>query len=154
MASTLCRRRAVRGTVAVASVFLLLLVAIRLGDSPVPPDERDDAYPRQPHDALVRDALSGITESGYAESVEEYESPLAVQEAAEEAVVRYRDRGDCIVARAGYLDLFGRTWGCVMQGCGWVDVCVVSQSEGEQTSTVKTVRMEVADWERVYGRRE
>lgn len=154
MASTLCRRRAVCGTAVVASTFLLLLIAIKLGDYPDSSGAQQNAYPIQSHDALVQDALSEFTDSEYVDSVKEYQKPLAVQEAAKEEVLRYRDRSDCVVTQAGYLDLFGRTWGCVIEGCGWVDVCVVSQCQGEQASKVKTVRMEVADWEQVYGKCE
>lgn len=52
----------------------------------------------------------------------------------------YRDAGDCALASSGYLDLFGSVWGCVIQGDGWVDVCIVSE-EGSD-SRVAVLRLE------------
>lgn len=149
MASIRYRKRVSVVVAVLVCVALVLLVATGTEVPSSPGDAQDGACPEQPPDAPVQDVFSA-----HAEAVEEYETPLAVQEAAEEAVVRYRDRGDCVLAQAGYLDLFGGTWGCVVEGPGWVDVCVVARRQGEKASTVKTMRMEVADWEQVYGSRE
>ena len=39
-----------------------------------------------------------------------------------------REKGDCVVSRAGYLDLFGGAWGCVLQGGDWAEILIVSES--------------------------
>ncbi len=56
-------------------------------------------------------------------------SELPAAEEAGRVLDEYAARGDCVVARSGWLDLLGRTWGCVIQGEGWVDVCVVGERE-------------------------
>ncbi|WP_407416615.1 hypothetical protein, partial [Paratractidigestivibacter faecalis] len=43
-------------------------------------------------------------------------SELPAAEEAERVLDEYAARGDCVVARSGWLDLLGRTWGCVIQG--------------------------------------
>lgn len=75
---------------------------------------------------LAAGALSAAEETSY-------ESGLSLEGEGERLVEGYRARGDCVVAQAGYLDLAGSVWGCVMQGEGWVDICVVrdvGQGEG------------------------
>ena len=95
-------------------------------------------------------ALSESVETPLAEPVLEgarvsrSESDLGVVEEGKRLLERYRGRGDCVVAQAGYLDLGGRTWGCVMQGEGWVELCVVQEGD-EGGSTVVTWRMDADD---------
>ena len=95
-------------------------------------------------------ALSESVETPLAETVLEgarvsrSESDLGVVEEGKRLLERYRGRGDCVVAQAGYLDLGGRTWGCVMQGEGWVELCVVQEGD-EGGSTVVTRRMDADD---------
>ena len=66
--------------------------------------------------------------------------------AASEVLKGYKEEGDCVLCRAGYVDLFQNVWSCVVQGPGWVDVCVVSQADDSSASEVKTLRMEVGEW--------
>ena len=83
-------------------------------------------------------------------SREETVVSLGVPESAGEALERYRQRGDASLAHAGWLDLQGKGWGCVVTGGDWVEVCLVAwRSEGE--SAVTKMRMEVGEWERAYG---
>lgn len=79
----------------------------------------------------------------------EYRRDADVASAACELVVRYRDEETCLVRSAGYLDLTGDAWGCVMEGPGWVDVCVVFGRDGG--SVVRCVRMEAKRWGEDYG---
>ncbi len=69
-----------------------------------------------------------------------------LSEAASSLVRAYDETGVCLVRQAGYLDLAGDVWGCVLEGPGWVDVCVLSR-EGERESVVRVERLgtEVAD---------
>lgn len=52
-----------------------------------------------------------------------------VGQVATRLLVSYRSQGTCVLAHAGYLDLLGCVWGCVVRGDGWVDICVVSQRD-------------------------
>ena len=81
-----------------------------------------------------------------------YETQLDLPDASQELVERYRDRGDCLMRQAGYLDLLGDAWSCVVQGPNWVDVCVVSAASDNAGSIVRVQRLERPDadgwWER------
>lgn len=88
-----------------------------------------------PGDMLARADKTGSWES---------ERPLV--EEAQTILAGYRQRGDCVLARAGYVDLLGRAWSCVIQGDGWVDVCVVRETD-EGGSRVSVSRMEASTWE-------
>ena len=88
--------------------------------------------------------------SGLPVSREETVVALGVPESAGEALERYRQRGDASLAHAGWLDLQGKGWGCVVTGGDWVEVCLVAwRSEGE--SAITKMRMEVGEWDRAYG---
>ena len=71
------------------------------------------------------------------------ESARDVAEEAARALEELEGRGDCVLVRAGYLDLSGRVWGCVVQGAGWSEVRLVS--EGASGSEVVTLRMDAED---------
>lgn len=93
----------------------------------------------------VADALSTFAnERG--STVEEQRVSKALPGAAEDVLGRYRREGTCLVAYAGYLDLLGNAWGCVMEGPGWVDVCVVEEVRGS-ACVVRSVRMEPSEEE-------
>ena len=72
------------------------------------------------------------------------ESDRPLPEEGERVLEGYRLRGDCIVARAGYLDLSGKVWGCVVQGAGWVDLCVIREGD-EGGSEVVSWHMDADD---------
>lgn len=57
--------------------------------------------------------------------VTRYESGRSVVDEGASVLEGYRSRGDCVLAHAGYIDLTGRVWACVVQGAGWAEVCVV-----------------------------
>lgn len=97
-------------------------------------------------DALLADA--GL--SDVAATCERYELPLGVQEAAAQEVERYQGLDAAVLVRAGWLGLLGRTWGCVVAGPGWVDVCVVTQLD-DGGSQVCVARMEASEWGQAYG---
>lgn len=91
------------------------------------------------------DAVSLASEVASASGAQLLKSELDVREAAARVLGERRDAGDCVVARAGYLDLSGRAWGCVLQGSGWVEVVVVRGDAGEGGSEVVTMRMDAGD---------
>ncbi len=59
--------------------------------------------------------------------VTRYESGRSVVDEGASVLEGYRSRGDCVLANAGYIDLAGRVWACVVQGAGWAEVCVVQE---------------------------
>ena len=71
-------------------------------------------------------------------------SERALVDEGERVLEGYRLRGDCIVARAGYLDLSGKVWGCVVQGAGWVELCVIREGD-EGGSEVVSWHMDADD---------
>ena len=73
-----------------------------------------------------------------------------VPEAAADLVREYEQRGDCVLVRSGYLDLSGRVWSMVVEGSGWVDVCIV-QSSGNGTGKAKVMHMDAAEWAASLG---
>lgn len=98
-------------------------------------------------DAVVEEGTSSYALDlldGAACSRRESDHPLP--EEGERVLEGYRLRGDCIVAQAGYLDLSGKVWGCVVQGAGWVDLCVIREGD-EGGSEVVSWHMDADDVE-------
>ncbi|MGN0075943.1 MAG: hypothetical protein ACI38Z_03100 [Parafannyhessea sp.] len=60
----------------------------------------------------------------------------------------YEESSECVLARAGYVDLLGGVWSCTVVGDDWVDTVVVRAREDKLSCEVKTVRMDVSVWER------
>jgi len=81
--------------------------------------------------------------------VASYETQEDLVDTATDVVCRYRDEETCVVRSAGYLGLLGNTWSCIMEGPGWVDLCVVQQKE--HGCVVKTARLEANTWKEMYG---
>ncbi len=75
-----------------------------------------------------------------------YKTAKPLERSASLLVCQYRDLGTCLVLHAGYIDLLGNVWGCVVEGPGWVDVCVVS-GESDDGSVVRIERMDPHDEE-------
>jgi len=105
----------------------------------------DEGFGTEDLEASIPAELSGLPVSR-----EEAVVSLGVPESAGEVLERYRQRGDASLAHAGWLDLQGKGWGCVVTGGDWVEVCLVAwRSEGE--SAITKMRMEVGEWDRAYG---
>lgn len=68
-----------------------------------------------------------------------------VSQVAAAVLEECRARGDCLVVRSGYLDLSGGTWGCVLQGSGWVEIRLVSEARDGSGCIVATWRMRVEE---------
>jgi len=68
--------------------------------------------------------------------------------AAQGVLFRYEERGDCVLAQAGYLDLMGNVWACTVQGDGWVEVTVLRSCGEEGGCDVTTVLMDASVWAR------
>ena len=106
-------------------------------EEPTPAGALVDAVGDEGSATVVLDLLGGA-EGARRES----DRPLADE--GERVLEDYRLRGDCIVARAGYLDLSGKVWGCVVQGAGWVELCVIREGD-EGGSEVFSWHMDAAD---------
>ena len=81
-----------------------------------------------------------------------YETTDELPQTAKDLVCQYRDAMDCIVHSAGYMDVLGNAWSCIVEGPGWVDLCLVTERGGG--CTVEVVRMEVTDWRESYAQQE
>lgn len=66
----------------------------------------------------------------------------SVEEVAGQLIEERRDSGDCVLARAGYLDVSGKAWGCLLQGSRWVEICIVVEKDGGEGCSVHTWRMD------------
>lgn len=118
------------------------LAALRAGSGQEEADPADGGLAAVPQDAdqavpVALELLEGTEGT-------RRESELPLVEEGEKVLEGYRLRGDCIVAQAGYLDLSGKVWGCVVQGAGWVELSVVREGD-EGGSEVVTWRMDAAD---------
>lgn len=89
--------------------------------------------------ASTEEALGLLAQDGCASVA--WQQAEGVEQAAYSLLVTYRDGvTPCVLAQSGYLDLLGNTWGCVIEGDGWVDVCVVREREG--ASTLRILRFD------------
>lgn len=127
-----------------APLALGLLVAAAAVFAPRERDAAGGMGDRAEEAARSLGGAEGETASGVLGSAEErsYESPLSLEGEGARLVEEYGARGDCVMAQAGYLDLSGSVWGCVMQGGGWVDICVVRDVEGGKGSCVVVWHMD------------
>lgn len=75
-----------------------------------------------------------------ARSTDSVVSQKSIEREAEKRLISYRSEEGCTLECAGYLDLFGNTWGCVVQGDGWVDIVII-RNVAEQTCSVQTIRL-------------
>lgn len=144
------RRRAVIGAMTLTLLAAAVGVAGRAGDEASAGGKASESSPapavgsllaEAPVDNEVRGLVAAMGSGAVGQTGRLSELPAA--EEAERVLDEYVARGDCVVARSGWLDLLGRTWGCVIQGEGWVDVCVVGEREGGG-SEVGVMRMDAS----------
>ena len=83
--------------------------------------------------------LDGVAIGDWTEVRREEGNP---EQVATRLLRAYRDAGGCVLARSGYLDLTGSAWGCVVQGDGWTDVCVVCATAEEGVSELRVMRLD------------
>lgn len=77
------------------------------------------------------------------------ELPGSVEVASQAVLEHYKRKRNCVLSGSGWIDLVGNSWGCLIYGGNWVDVCVVqakTQSESE-CSNVQIVRLDKDEWE-------
>lgn len=73
-------------------------------------------------------------------TVHQEDSDEEVDVVARSLLGRYQDEGACLLVSAGYLDLLGNVWGCVVEGPGWIDLCIV-EKRAQEGSTTRSVRL-------------
>jgi len=78
---------------------------------------------------------------GSQDNVLSYEVDEGLVAFATRLLSSYEERGDCVLASSGFLDLLGRTWSCTVEGDGWVDVCMVDESD-DGTSSVCVIHLD------------
>ena len=136
------RSRGALVALALLGAAALSLLAVSAGTGPPDAGEAvDDATASHVADG-VEDTLG---ELGVPYQREERASARGVADEAASVLEDRRARGDSLVARSGYLDMFGGAWGCVLQGSGWVEVCLVSEDGDGEGSSVVTWRMLASD---------
>jgi hypothetical protein len=120
-----------------------------VGSGRLSPSTGDSGGGEQGSASSVGKGSKKETETG---SITTQEVDGALPEAASHVLVGYRDDGSCVLVHAGYLDLFGNVWCCVVSGDGWVDTCLVSEKGG--TCEVETMRVETEKAVSAYGNQE
>ncbi len=80
-------------------------------------------------------------DAGLSRSTELELSSLPLEAEATKRLEGYRDSGVCVLECAGYLDLYGDAWGCLVQGDGWVEILVIREA-AEESCSVQTIRLE------------
>ena len=75
----------------------------------------------------------------------------SVEEVSSQLIEKREGAGDCVLARAGYLDFTGRVWGCVFQGNRWVEVCLVAEDGDGGGCSIRTWRMDADEAARSLG---
>lgn len=97
-----------------------------------------------------RDDATSPETTGVGISSTDYHVDAGLEDSAAQVLEDYRDRGDCLLRQAGYLDLLGKTWGCVIEGPEWVDIVVLQEQEAG--STKRVTRLDSQAWESELGK--
>lgn len=58
-----------------------------------------------------------------------WETKKSLQQAGEELLDLYKEKEHSVPVFSGYLDVLGKTWGCIFQGNGWTDICLVTDTD-------------------------
>ena len=107
------------------------------GGSPGVADQLPEGVPDE-----VAEVLGSAAGEGGARG---WSSELPLQDEARRVLEEADGSDDCVLARAGYLDLAGRTWGCVTQGSGWAEVCLVWERADGSGSEVRVWRLDASE---------
>lgn len=63
-----------------------------------------------------------------------WEVALSLPDMAAQVLQTYEEQGDIALYYGGYLDFLGNVWACAVSGPSWVEVVVVQDQGGEETS--------------------
>ena len=147
------RRRRTRKVVAAFVValvsFAITVAACDTGPSPGVVDdssvERVIQSVASDGDGQVDPATAQVLQEA---SIQTTHQPVCVSDQATSELERLRVEPKSVLARAGYLDMFGSVWSCTVAGDGWVEIVVLSDG-GEGGCKRQCVRMEREQWERI-----
>lgn len=103
------------------------------GGAPSSKGDGDVGGQARPDGSRDGDVTNGSTNEGQVDTLEER---------AEEALDAYQREADCALAYAGYLDLLGNVWSCVVVGHGWSEICLVTGGGENDEPDVRVVRIE------------
>lgn len=73
--------------------------------------------------------------------------PERLEQAAYDALSTYKARRDCVLVRAGFIDLLGNVWSCTVRGGDWVEIQVMTSLGDDVGTEVLTVRMDARTWQ-------
>ena len=73
--------------------------------------------------------------------------PERLEQAACDALSTYKEQRDCVLVRAGFIDLLGNVWSCTVRGGDWVEIKVMSSLGDDAGTEVLTVRMDARVWQ-------
>ena len=77
-------------------------------------------------------------------------SRLSVSEEGARMLDLYEQRGDCILASWGYLDMLGNVWSCVVDGGSWSDVCILKALPDSGGCEVRVMHIEADELEQSW----
>lgn len=81
----------------------------------------------------VLDHQTTEADSAEGQEVERYTVNKSLKATGTELLRHYQNQRNCILLRAGYLDLLGHTWGFAVHGAGWADVCIIETAPHNAT---------------------
>lgn len=90
--------------------------------------------------AVAASAPEGTVEAASFPSADVEISSQPLEQEAGERLAAYGREDGCSLECAGYLDLYGNAWGCLVQGDGWVEILVIRHASGD-TCSVQTIRL-------------
>lgn len=109
----------------------------------LPDTSTDDGSTGDPRE-MLRQLEQSTPHEGTSSAV--VHAAATVPDEARELLRAYRLQHNCVLAQAGYIDLFGEVWGCVVQGEGWVDIGVV-KARGQSDCELQITRLFVDAWQ-------
>lgn len=110
----------------------------------------DDAWGVDAAGVSDPSAVGGPSDGSGEEASRTFSVEGGLPSVARSVLEGYRDDEGTALVRAGYVDLLGRVWSCTVRGQGWVDTCIVQESDGSGECRVSVIRLEVDEWEESY----
>jgi len=112
------------------------------------PDDSADDFPDQSRSAPQGEGAGHKAGALSEDKITKKTVRVGVAAEAAEVLFSYKREGSCVLVRSGYLDFVGEVWSCIVQGDGWVDLCVVRGIEDGAASELTQVRMDVSLWQK------
>ncbi len=127
-------------------LLLVAIIAVRAGGGLLPQGGSAALEETEATDGRPVQEEGGQDEGKRVSGEREWKSDLALQDEGICILESYKSAGQRLV-RSGYLDLLGNVWGCVVQGDGWVEICIIRAQE-DGGCNVRVTRMVASEWER------